>query len=107
MGNGRDANFLMDKWISHFDILANYVPYHIFQENNQAKAKDFTTLHILRDCNYANNIWKKLINPSKVANFYSSCLRDWMRMNLTGKIENHLDFDWVTTWAVIVWKLWI
>lgn len=43
------------------------------------------TLHILRDCNYATRIWKRLINPAKATIFYLSALKDCILLESDSK----------------------
>ncbi|KAK4270818.1 hypothetical protein QN277_019587 [Acacia crassicarpa] len=63
-------------------------------------------LHVLRDCQYAKQMWMQLIKPTYVAAFFSAGLRDWMAMNLKGRMRNDMGSSWNLVFGVAIWKLW-
>ncbi|KAK4275138.1 hypothetical protein QN277_018272 [Acacia crassicarpa] len=63
-------------------------------------------LHILRDCCYAHNMWLKLLKPNYVSQFFSAGLKDWLSMNLMGKLSKDMGLFWNLIFGVAVWMLW-
>lgn len=67
--------------------------------------KEENTMHVLRDCRLAKEIWVRLLPDHDRVGFFSGNLWEWLELNLkrlsgTGK-EN-----WVSTFAVSCWLLW-
>ena len=61
-----------------------------------------TTMHILRDCKYARDVWNSLRPTGEDATFYSTSLRNWIRQNLS-KPSSHF---WPILFATAVWWIW-
>ncbi|CAA0822774.1 Polynucleotidyl transferase- ribonuclease H-like superfamily protein [Striga hermonthica] len=64
-----------------------------------------STLHCLRDCVGAKQIWMTLIPTKNHSAFFSMPLRDWIVQNL----QNGLSISvvaWETIFGVTVWQIW-
>jgi len=60
------------------------------------------SLHILRDCRLAQEIWSNLIPIDLRDNFYTSPLQAWLRRNLTTETPS----IWPTMFTSTTWWLW-
>ncbi|RYQ83778.1 hypothetical protein Ahy_B10g102615 [Arachis hypogaea] len=61
---------------------------------------DETVIHVLRDCSYAQCIWKYLLPPNFVNSFFNTDLKDWLMQNLTSKN------DWPCLFGVAASSIW-
>ncbi|RYR56808.1 hypothetical protein Ahy_A05g022515 [Arachis hypogaea] len=61
---------------------------------------DETVIHVLRDCSYAQCIWKYLLPPNFVNSFFNTDLKDWLMQNLTSKN------DWPCLFGVATSSIW-
>lgn len=61
-------------------------------------------MHILRDCEYAMDVWDKLVRLEDRAWFFSLGAHSWMKKNLTlvGRHNQH----WSQIFGVCIWSLW-
>lgn len=62
-----------------------------------------STLHLLRDCPSARDIWRQLVLRIKLTTFFTSPLHQWIRSNLATSDTNP---KWPTTFAVTFWWIW-
>ncbi|RYR40794.1 hypothetical protein Ahy_A09g046533 isoform B [Arachis hypogaea] len=44
-------------------------------------------VHVLRDCHFANQVWKLLVPAREVENFFTGSMREWLTSNLNRKTE--------------------
>lgn len=59
-------------------------------------------LHLLRDCEWASEVWDHFITDSVRSDFYTLDLCAWFKKNLTGKIA----VDWQLTFIACLWNIW-
>ena len=64
--------------------------------------EDEDTLHILRDCRFAREIWSKLIPAGERESFFTTSLYSWLRNNL----EKPACPTWPILFTTVVWWLW-
>ncbi|KAJ8425912.1 hypothetical protein Cgig2_015730 [Carnegiea gigantea] len=64
-----------------------------------------TSLHLLRDCIFARNIWEKIVEGVLKTNFVSTNLNDWMSINV-GSGMSHGAIKWSTIFTVTIWRVW-
>ncbi|CAN1851599.1 Putative ribonuclease H protein At1g65750 [Linum perenne] len=57
------------------------------------------TLHVVRDCQLAREVWASFITPELTSHFFSDSLQDWLKAGLT-----HKGFE--LTFGIIIWILW-
>ncbi|CAN1798129.1 Putative ribonuclease H protein At1g65750 [Linum perenne] len=57
------------------------------------------TLHVVRDCQVAREVWSFFIPPELISQFFSDSLQIWLRKGLT-----HKDFG--LTFGIVIWILW-
>ena len=60
------------------------------------------SLHILRDCSFARDIWRNLIPTAARDTFYSLPLQTWLSRNLTTDTPS----IWPTMFTTTTWWLW-
>ncbi|KAJ8422016.1 hypothetical protein Cgig2_007566 [Carnegiea gigantea] len=62
------------------------------------------TVHLLRDCKLAREIWTHLVPHARQIAFFNLPLKDWMSSNLVnGSLS---DRNWATIFATATWWLW-
>ncbi|CAN1131440.1 Putative ribonuclease H protein At1g65750 [Linum perenne] len=57
------------------------------------------TLHVVRDCQLAREVWASFIPPELTSHFFSDSLQDWLMAGLT-----HKGFE--LNFGIIIWVLW-
>ncbi|CAN1186551.1 Putative ribonuclease H protein At1g65750 [Linum perenne] len=57
------------------------------------------TLHVVRDCQLAREVWALFIPPELSSHFFSDTLQVWLKTGLT-----HKDFE--VTFGITIWILW-
>jgi ribonuclease HI len=65
-----------------------------------------TTLHVLRDCPLAMEIWGNLISVNSRSRFMDEDLHAWISFNLKNSISWNSLGDWCDVWAVSCHSLW-
>lgn len=63
-------------------------------------------LHILRDCKYAKEIWKSLLEPNMFADFFKDELQTWIKKNLTAALNDGVEIGWDRHFLATIWWLW-
>jgi ribonuclease HI len=65
-----------------------------------------TTLHVMRDCPIAVNIWRHLLPYKDIGYFFVVGFNDWISLNLDNKFGTAKDSSWSATWATTCHLLW-
>lgn len=65
-----------------------------------------STIHALRDCDQAREVWDRLVPPQLVDRFYSTTLRDWLEDNLGFRRGSGRNAKWPEIMSTICWRLW-
>jgi ribonuclease HI len=65
-----------------------------------------TTLHVVRDCPIAVNIWRHLLSYQDIGRFFVVGFNDWISLNLENKFESIHGSNWSATWATTCHLLW-
>lgn len=66
-----------------------------------------TTLHVLRDCCYTQEMWERLILRGMQSSFFSLPLREWLIYNICLTVENGQGIPWATSsFGVGCWLPW-
>jgi len=60
-------------------------------------SEDETTLHVLRDCNYATQVWIRLVPSDCITDFFSFDCRNWVFTNHNKRRNKDLNSKWKTT----------
>ncbi|XP_054801608.1 uncharacterized protein LOC129305663 [Prosopis cineraria] len=63
------------------------------------------TLHVMRQCPEAKEVWMKLLRPSQRRAFFTTDLREWCKMNLKIQVTVN-NFKWCDLFAVLCWAIW-
>ncbi|CAN1184850.1 Putative ribonuclease H protein At1g65750, partial [Linum perenne] len=72
--------------VSHNRLLTNserrrrHISATVACERCKREAED--TLHVLRDCRFADQVWRKIIPPERYRSFFSGSLNDWLLQEL-------------------------
>ncbi|KAJ1380964.1 Ribonuclease H domain [Sesbania bispinosa] len=61
-----------------------------------------TTMHVLRDCEAAESVWKCLGGSNIPVNFFSVDAYEWFKNNFLGGLGG----DWCLVFGLTVWNLW-
>lgn len=70
-------------------------------------AEEETTLHILRDCTAANEVWRHVGGPATATRFYTGDIQQWLFNNLTYSPHHRQHEEvWPTYFAITVWWIW-
>ena len=63
-------------------------------------------LHLLRDCDFARNLWHKLeVPPTHVLSFTDG-LEAWLKANCLSVVRHKGGIPWCTLFLYTVWSLW-
>lgn len=62
-----------------------------------------TTLHLLRDCYKAQEVWVAFLKPEEQSQFFSVNLRPWIDNNIR---KSQGDDSWPALFAIIYWTIW-
>lgn len=70
-----------------------------------------STLHALRDCSLAVEVWSQLGAFKKDPAFFSYELNDWLAINIKGQVTNRgkmedEGLDWRVVFVASCWMLW-
>jgi hypothetical protein len=65
-----------------------------------------TTLHVLRDCQKAKELWYQLIPGQSRGVFFMRDLHDWCYLNIKNTAQWSWRDDWCETWATTCHCLW-
>jgi hypothetical protein len=65
-----------------------------------------TTMHVVRDCAVAVNIWNHLLTNQERGQFFMMEFHDWITLNLNNKIGMRFGNGWRTVWATTCFLLW-
>jgi hypothetical protein len=55
---------------------------------------DETTIHVLRDCPIATNIWRHLLPVHERGHFFVLDFHEWVNLNLSNKFGQNYGTDW-------------
>lgn len=67
---------------------------------------DETTIHVLRDCVYATQVWLCLVPSNYITDFFTFDCRNWIFDNISEQgIGNH-STNWKTTFMTTCWFMW-
>ncbi|KAL9457054.1 hypothetical protein AB3S75_006148 [Citrus x aurantiifolia] len=64
------------------------------------------TLHVLSDCPYSMEIWKRLLINGTYQSFFLDGLTDWLVSNLHTASSHGDTQGWSLTFGVGIWRLW-
>ncbi|GAU46467.1 hypothetical protein TSUD_402340 [Trifolium subterraneum] len=65
-----------------------------------------TSLHVLRDCDVAKEIWMVVVPRSVRSAFFGGDLSHWFSINLDGELVGINDINWPEFWATVCYFLW-
>jgi hypothetical protein len=65
-----------------------------------------TTLHVLRDCPIAVEVWKHLLKEDDRGSFFICTFQQWVELNLSTNMGIQSDLSWDATWATTCYWLW-
>ncbi|GAU51253.1 hypothetical protein TSUD_412460, partial [Trifolium subterraneum] len=65
-----------------------------------------TTLHVLRDCPLAVEVWQHLLEEEHRGRFFIGQLHQWIDLNLSTSIGIRRDLDWDAVWVTTCFWLW-
>jgi ribonuclease HI len=65
-----------------------------------------TTLHVLRDCPIAVEVWKHLLKEDDRGSFFICTFQQWIELNLSTNMGIQSDLSWDATWATTCYWLW-
>ena len=68
-------------------------------------ADEESTLHVLRDFSQARNLWFRIVPSKCLSTFFSLSLNEWLRQNLTNKLDISWDGHWACFFGIVVWRL--
>jgi ribonuclease HI len=67
---------------------------------------DETTLHVLRDCPIAANVWHHLLTVHDRGQFFVLNFNEWIKFNLENRFGQNHGSDWQAIWATTCFLLW-
>ncbi|WCJ28598.1 Polynucleotidyl transferase ribonuclease H-like superfamily protein [Euphorbia peplus] len=70
------------------------------------KLETESTLHILRDCPHASQVWNYFVPNNMFAYWSSLNLQDWLMYNINGMKHPEFHDKWETLFPTIIWWLW-
>jgi ribonuclease HI len=65
-----------------------------------------TTIHVMRDCPIAVNVWRHLLPAQDRGNFFTVGYHDWIQLNLSNKFGKNSENNWTAIWATACFLLW-
>ena len=68
--------------------------------------EDETTIHVLRDCDYAIQVWLRLVLSYFITDFFTFDCRDWIFNNLGKRGICATTKNWKTIFMTSCWFLW-
>ena len=70
------------------------------------KRHEETIVHLLRDCEFARNLWCKLGLPHPHINSFNENLDNWLRINSLSTIRHNTRIPCCTVFLYAMWCLW-
>ncbi|KAL4298891.1 hypothetical protein AHAS_Ahas17G0046200 [Arachis hypogaea] len=64
------------------------------------------TMHVLRDCEGAKVIWKKLVRSELALEFFSIPTSDWFHECLNKDWGCSIQAEWISIYMVACWRIW-
>ncbi|KAF7843708.1 putative ribonuclease H protein At1g65750 family [Senna tora] len=64
-----------------------------------------SVLHTIRDCEYAKNVWMRLVKPKFWPRFFNNNVENWFCMNLSENL-GCFDINWHLAFGLAVWNIW-
>lgn len=96
--------------VYHRRIMTNHVRFLFGLTSNSfctlCNHETESCLHILRDCKYAKEIWKSLLEPNMFADFFKDELQTWIKKNLTAALNDGVEIGWDRRFLATIWWLW-
>jgi ribonuclease HI len=65
-----------------------------------------TTLHVLRDCTLAKEIWYQVVPIVNRSDFFMGDLQDWIGFNMKNSVMWNCEGVWNVFWAMACYLLW-
>jgi hypothetical protein len=65
-----------------------------------------TTLHVVRDCKVAVDIWRYLLTNQERSQFFMVGFHEWITMNLNNEFGKKHGNDWRAIWATACYLMW-
>ena len=64
--------------------------------------------HLLRRCNVAQDLWRKLKVPRELLFTFDQLVEKWLELNCsTGAVFDHLGILWKVVFPMGIWQLWL
>ena len=64
--------------------------------------------HLLRRCNVAQDLWRKLKVPRELLFTFDQLVEKWLELNCsTGAVFDHLGISWKVVFPMGIWQLWL
>jgi ribonuclease HI len=67
---------------------------------------DETTIHVLRDCVYATQVWLRLVPSNFMTDFFTFDCRNWIFDNISKQGIGGHSTNWKTTFMTTCWFMW-
>jgi ribonuclease HI len=65
-----------------------------------------TSMHVIRDCTIAVQVWKHLLNRQEWGCFFTVEFQDWINLNLNNAFGQRYGKEWISVWATTCFLLW-
>ncbi|KAJ1424972.1 Reverse transcriptase zinc-binding domain [Sesbania bispinosa] len=65
-----------------------------------------SVLHVIRDCQWAKQVWIQFIPRNSVREFFSSSLLDWLEFNFLSSHDHSSRKDWPLTFGFVSAGIW-
>ena len=70
------------------------------------KEQDESILHLLRDCVYARDLWRKLEVPLTQVSSFTEGFETWLKTNCLSGMKHKGTTPWCTFFIFMLWSLW-
>ena len=70
------------------------------------KEQDESILHLLRDCVYARDLWRKLEVPPTLVSSFTEGFETWLKTNYLSGMKHKGITPWCTLFIFTLWSLW-
>lgn len=97
---------LIHDWVTSKSFIVRWKDINTWCDYCKFQSED--SLHIFRYCDYALKVWRKVVKPSMMLEFFNGGLDTWVRNNIRKEKKNfgiNMYHKWKTFWAMSVWKM--
>lgn len=70
------------------------------------RAQDESIVHLLGDCVFAHELWRKLEVPPSHVNSFASSFDVWLKTNCLSEVRHKGSIPWCSLFLFVVWALW-